>query len=186
VDEVVVGEASSDVVRDDNDRTPDPVDAAAEFDAFVAQVGGRLLATAYLLTGDHRAAEDLVQDTLLRAWSHWPRVRRADQPLAYVRRMLVTTSVSRWRSARTRLTSERLVETPPEQPTNDVTPRDDALWRTVVALPPRQRAVLVLSYYEDLADSDIADVLACTVGTVKSQRAKALRALRARMSKEDQ
>ncbi len=161
-------------------------DHAAEFDAFVAGSGSRLLRTAYLLTGDQRAAEDLLQDALLRVWSRWSRVRAAEHPLAYARRVLVTTSVSRWRAARTRTAGERLVAEPPETSTQESEPdRDDELWQAVLSLPPRQRAVMVLAYYEDLTDADTADVLGCTVGTVKSQRAKALRSLRVRLAEEE-
>lgn len=158
---------------------------AAGFDAFVASHGSRLLRTAYLLTGDPGSAEDLLQDTLMRAWGRWPRVVAADEPLAYVRRMLVNASVSRWRSMRHRLAGERLVAAPPERAGPAPRARDDELWGRVVGLPPRQRAVVVLSYYEDLSDAQVADVLGISTGTVKSQRARALRALRARLDEED-
>jgi RNA polymerase sigma-70 factor (sigma-E family) len=162
----------------DNDPFP-----AEEFDAFVAATGDRLLRTAYLLTGDERTAEDLVQDTLLRVWSHWSRVRQADAPVAYARRVLVNTSVSRWRRLAVR--PERLVADLPDRATTDAGPRDHALWTAVVALPPRQRAVVVLAYYEDLSDGQVAEALGTSVGTVKSQRAKALRKLRAHLVEED-
>jgi RNA polymerase sigma-70 factor (sigma-E family) len=180
VDDLVAGRELPDVVADER------ADHDSEFDAFVAGSGSRLLRTAYLLTGDQRAAEDLLQDALLRVWSRWSRVRAADHPLAYARRVLVTTSVSRWRAARTRTAGERLVADPPESPSEQQPGRDDELWRAVLALPPRQRAVMVLGYYEDLTDADTADVLGCTVGTVKSQRAKALRSLRVRLAEEEQ
>jgi RNA polymerase sigma-70 factor (sigma-E family) len=161
-----------------------PDSGAVGFDAFVAAHGPRLLRTAYLLTGDHGAAEDLLQDTLVRAWDRWSRVSGADQPLAYVRRMLVNASVSRWRALRLRQGGERLVATPPERGTADPTGHDDEVWRLVATLPPRQRAVVVLAYYEDLADAQVAETLGCATGTVKSQRAKALRALRGRLGEE--
>ena len=180
VDEMVAGrDVPDDVVSDDR------ADHAGEFDAFVAGAGSRLLRTAYLLTGDRAAAEDLLQDALLRVWSRWSRVRAADHPVAYARRVLVTTSVSRWRAARTRTAGERLVADPPETAGADSPGRDDQLWDAVLSLPPRQRAVMVLGYYEDLTDADAADVLGCTVGTVKSQRSKALRSLRARLGEEE-
>lgn len=160
------------------------VGRAAGFDAFVAAHGPRLLRTAYLLAGDHGAAEDLLQDTLVRAWDRWSRVSGADQPLAYVHRMLVNASVSRWRALRLRQGGERLVATPPELAAADPAGRDEEVWRLVSTLPPRQRAVVVLSYYEDLADAQVAETLGCATGTVKSQRAKALRALRGRLGGE--
>jgi RNA polymerase sigma-70 factor (sigma-E family) len=167
------------------DRAGAGSSAAAEFDAFVAGSGGRLLRTAYLLTGDHGAAEDLVQDVLVRAWSRWSRVSGADEPAAYVRRMLVNASVSRWRSLRAR-PAERLVAEPPERAGTETEPRDDEVWALVGTLPPRQRAVVVLSYYEDLPDAQVAEALGCTTGTVKSQRAKALRSMRARQPVEEE
>ncbi len=178
MDEVVVGQVGTAAAApDDRDVMPSS-GHAAEFDAFVAAFGSRLLRTGYLLTGETRAAEDLVQDTLLKAWSRWPRVRATDQPIAYVRRMLVTTSASRWRAARNRVRGEQLVAAPPEAPGPVPAERDELLWQAVIGLPARQRAVMVLGYYEDLSDASTADVLGCTIGTVKSQRAKALRTLR--------
>jgi RNA polymerase sigma-70 factor (sigma-E family) len=174
-----------------SDPTPSEVIAepaagdAREFDAFVAARGSALLRTAYLLTADAAAAEDLLQDTLVRAWSRWSRVRRADAPEAYVRRMLVNASISRWRSSRSRFSRERLMAEPPDVAAPDRVGRDDELWRAVVALPPRQRAVLALTYFEDRADAEIAELLGCAVGTVKSQRAKALRTMRTRLDEED-
>jgi RNA polymerase sigma-70 factor (sigma-E family) len=159
--------------------TPDAgsASAASTFDGFVAAHGTSLRRAAHLLTGDDGAAEDLLQDTLLRAWTRWGRVMAADQPLAYVRRMLVNASVSRWRRL-SREPRERLTERPPEQAVNDPVGVDQQLWALVGRLPARQRAVLVLSYYEDLPDAEVADLLGNAVGTVKSQRAKALKALR--------
>lgn len=153
------------------------------FDAFVSSHGSRLLRTAYLLTGDHGAAEDLLQDTLVRAWSRWSRVAGADEPLAYVRRMLVNASVSRWRARRLR-PRERLVASPPDRAVAEADARDDEVWALVSSLPPRQRAVVVLSYYEDLSDGQVADALGTATGTVKSQRAKALRTLRRWLGEE--
>lgn len=163
----------------------DGVGPAPSFDAFVAAYGAALQRTAYLLTGDHGAAEDLVQDTLVRVWSAWARVTRTDQPLAYVRRMLVNASISRWRTlSRCRL-RERLTDRPPELPVLDQPGVDTQLWSLVGRLPARQRAVVVLSYYEDLSENEVADLLGTTLGTVKSQRAKALRSLRARLAEEE-
>jgi RNA polymerase sigma-70 factor (sigma-E family) len=185
VDERVAGRDVPDVVAHDGADGADRSHHEGEFDAFVAGSAGRLLGTAFLLTGDQRAAEDLLQETLLRVWSRWSRVRAAEHPLAYARRVLVNTSVSRWRATRTRIGGERLVAEPPETANASQPSRDDELWQAVLSLPPRQRAVMVLAYYEDLTDADTADVLGCTVGTVKSQRAKALRSLRAALAEEE-
>ena len=179
MDEVVAGRAARDEIASAGSGD------AEEFDTFVAGFGSRLLRTAYLLTGDRGAAEDLVQDVLVRAWSRWSRVSAADEPRAYVRRMLVNASVSRWRAVRSRR-AERLVAQPPDRPGTDADRRDDEVWALVATLPPRQRAVVVLSYYEDLSDGQVAEALGCSTGTVKSQRAKALRSLRARIDQEGQ
>jgi RNA polymerase sigma factor (sigma-70 family) len=99
--------------------------------------------------------------------------------------MLVNASISRWRSSRSRHARERLMADPPDIAAPEQVGRDDGLWQAVAALPARQRAVLALSYVEDLAEAEIADLLGCTVGTVKSQRAKALRSLRGRLGEEE-
>lgn len=164
-------------------RTRSESTDAAGFDAFVTAHGSRLLRTAFLLTGEHGAAEDLLQDTFVRAWSRWSRVAGADEPLAYVRRMLVNGSVSRWRALRSR-PGERLVAEAPEGVAPAHREHDDEMWQLVATLAPRQRAVVVLGYYEDLTDGQVAEALGCATGTVKSQRAKALRTLRARLSEE--
>jgi RNA polymerase sigma factor (sigma-70 family) len=119
----------------------------------------------------------------VRAWSRWSRVSGADEPFAYVRRMLVNASVSRWRALRSR-PAERLVAEAPEGTAPDLREHDDEMWQVVATLAPRQRAVVVLGYYEDLTDAQVAEALGCTTGTVKSQRAKALRTLRARLGEE--
>ena len=102
-----------------------------------------------------------------------------------MRRMLVNASISRWRSSRTRHARERLVADPPDVGAPERVDRDDELWLAVVALPARQRAVLALAYFEDRSEAEIAELLGCTVGTVKSQRAKALRSLRGRLAEEE-
>ena len=145
----------------------------AIFDEFVATRTDRLLRTAYLLTRDWGVAEDLLQESLAKAWFAWPDI---DEPEAYVRRVLVTTYTSWWRRRwRRELPSDAL----PEQPVED---RGDSgreeVWRAVGRLPARQRAVIVLRFYEDLPVSAVARLLGCGEGTVKSQTAKALAKLR--------
>ncbi|HSV40044.1 MAG TPA: SigE family RNA polymerase sigma factor, partial [Nocardioidaceae bacterium] len=145
----------------------------AEFDAFVIARSQALLRTAYLLTQDEQLAEDLLQTSLTKAWFAW---RRIDgPPEAYVRRVLVTTSASWWRRRWTR-------ETPTAEMPERAGPggRDDAqdLWEAIGHLPPRQRAVVVLRYLEDRTEVETAQLLDCSVSTVKSQCAKALAKLR--------
>ncbi|GII97622.1 RNA polymerase sigma factor [Sinosporangium siamense] len=149
-----------------------------EFDEFVARTWHRLLRTAYLLARDWAAAEDLVQTALIRAWLAWPRLGAERE--AYVRRILVNLHVSWWRRR------GRGAEVPTGTPPEPADPRDpiggaderDTLWRALGRLPPRQRAVVVLRYFEDLTEAQTAQTLGCSVGTVKSQTSKALARLR--------
>jgi RNA polymerase sigma-70 factor (sigma-E family) len=145
------------------------------FAEFVAACSPRLLRTAYLLTHDRGQAEDLLQTALTKTWLAWPRI--VGDPEPYVRRVLATTYVSWWR-----LRSHH------EKPTADVldgpalsaAPSDERvdLWAALGRLPRRQRAVVVLRFWEDLPEAAVAAALGCSVGTVKSQASKALAKLR--------
>jgi RNA polymerase sigma-70 factor (sigma-E family) len=144
---------------------------------FTAYVGARrtaLVRTAYLLTGNAEDAEDLVQTALIKAVPKWGRI--AEDPEPYVRAILARESVNRWRRRRWReLPSERL----PEGQYVDVDVADRASLRSALAaLAPRQRAVIVLRYYEDMTERQTADALGISVGTVKSQCRDALARLR--------
>ncbi|TGN63128.1 SigE family RNA polymerase sigma factor [Nocardioides eburneiflavus] len=145
------------------------------FDAFVVARSPSLLRTAYLLTHDRGLAEDLVQTTLTKTWFAWGRLND-DDPVRYVRRVLVATSVSWHRRLWVR---ERPTAELPEQ-TAEVgdSPEAHDLWVAIGHLPPRQRAVVVLRYYEDLSEAETAQLLGCSVGTVKSQCSKAMSKLR--------
>ena len=151
------------------------------FEEFMQGCSPRLFRTALLLTGqDRAAAEDLLQLALERAYRHWGRVCRSGEPERYVRRILANASNDRWRRAVRR----------PERPLypNDAGPvaedqadtiaERDFLIRALAGLPPRQRTVLVLRYYNDLPEAEIAGVLGCSVGTVKSQVSRGLARLR--------
>ena len=146
------------------------------FDDFVAARSGRLLRTAYLLTRDHALAEDLLQTSLTKAWFAWSRIDGDPEP--YVRKVLVNTYSSWWRR---RWNDEHATEELPESEHHDhageVTTQAD-LWAALGRLPRRQRAVVVLRYFEDLTEVETARVLACSVGTVKSQTSKAFAKLR--------
>ncbi|KAB8189847.1 SigE family RNA polymerase sigma factor [Nonomuraea phyllanthi] len=144
----------------------------AIFDDFVVARSDRLLRTAYLLTHDWAVAEDLLQESLAKAWFAWPGI---DEPEAYVRRVLVTTYTSWWRR---RWRSELPVGALPDEPARDEAGRREELWQAVGRLPARQRAVIVLRFYEDLPVAEVAGILRCQEGTVKSQTAKALAKLR--------
>ncbi len=154
------------------------------FVEFVHARSAALLRTAYLLTGDHGHAEDLVQSSLLAAYRSWSRIRDPAATEAYVRRILVRRTLS-WRQRRWR--SELITGAVPEQPGRDEPQSGashDSLWPLVLQLSERQRAVVVLTYYEDMAEAEVARLLGCS-GTVKSHRARALRALRERLAAGD-
>lgn len=148
------------------------------FGAFVAARGDALWRSAWLLTGDHQLAEDLVQTALAKSWRAWAKVG-PDGYEAYVRRVLFTTYVSWWRR---KWRGERPTGELPEVATGAAaTAHADARGDLVAALaelPRGQRAVVVLRYFEDLTEQQTADVLGVSVGTVKSQCSRALTALR--------
>ncbi|MEU8419927.1 SigE family RNA polymerase sigma factor [Micromonospora sp. NPDC048835] len=148
------------------------------FHEFVVHRTPALSRTAYLLTGDHHLAEDLLQGALARSYRHWRRIRDGD-PEAYVRRVMYHQQVSWWR--RRRLT-ERLEAQPTDRPGDDHS-ESTALRLSLVnalrGLTPRQRAVIVLRFYEDLTEAQAAEVLGCSVGTVKRHGHDAIRRLRA-------
>lgn len=151
---------------------------AAEIHDFVQSRWTRLVRTAYLLTGDHGEAEDLVQTTLIKAHAAWHRVRSCENPDAYVRRILVNANAARFRKRRI---TQLLGATVPEARVPDATrhvDQRDALLRALAKLPARQRAVVVLRYWDDLSEAEVARILGCSIGTVKSQAVKGLAKLR--------
>jgi RNA polymerase sigma-70 factor (sigma-E family) len=153
----------------------------SSFEDFVAGSSGRLFTMARLLTGGHRAeAEDLLQGAYERTYRHWGRISRRADPERYVRQILVNASVDRWRRLRRRPEAPLSVTSadPAAEDTAAAVADRDLLLRGLAALPPRQRAVLVLRYYEDLSEAQTATVLRCSVGTVKSQAARGLARLR--------
>jgi RNA polymerase sigma-70 factor (sigma-E family) len=157
---------------------PDGTSPHAEFTAFAEACQLRMVRAAYLICGDRHLAEDLTQTALIKVALRWSQVRDG-QPEAYLRTILYRDAVSWWRRRR----REVLVADPPER--RDLA--DDAgeraqlrviFARALARLTPRQRAVLVLRFYEDLGEAQIADVMGIAVGTVKSQTGVALRRLR--------
>lgn len=148
-----------------------------DFEEFVAARSPALLRTAYLLTGHHADAEDLLQRALLKAVPAWSRIR--GEPEAYVRRILVRENISRWRGRRWR---EISVDRLPDASMPDVTTEDRlVLAQALARLAPRQRAVIVLRYFEDLTEAETARILGVGVGTVKSQHRDAIARLRTLM-----
>jgi RNA polymerase sigma-70 factor (sigma-E family) len=151
------------------------------FEEFVQDCSPRLFRTALLLAGqDEAAAEDLLQLALERAYRHWGRVCRSGEPERYVRRILANASNDRWRRAIRRPERPLRPEDagPVAEDQADTIAERDFLMRTLAALPPRQRTVLVLRYFNDLPEAEIADALGCSVGTVKSHVSRGLARLR--------
>jgi RNA polymerase sigma-70 factor (sigma-E family) len=162
------------------------MDGTAEdaFRAFVTARSAALLRSAYLLVGDRGKAEDLLQVTLIKTYLKWRRIKDPAAAEGYVRRALVNTATSWWRSRPYR---ERPVEMVPEHSgTDEIAARieQEAMWRHLQGLPAKQRAVLVLRYYEGMTEAEIAEALNISRGTVKSHTSRALGALR-RLLHED-
>lgn len=163
---------------------PAPVDGPGlrelDFEGFAATRWRRLVRTAYLLTGDHHEAEDVVQATFAKVYRNWSRISRLEEPDAYVRRALVNNNLSRHRRRRVR---QLLTPVLPDRANpaggghHDVEERS-VLLQALAALPQRQRAVVVLRYWEDMSERQVADVLGCSPGNVKSQASRGLAKLR--------
>jgi RNA polymerase sigma-70 factor (sigma-E family) len=149
------------------------------FEEYVTARGGALLRFAYVLSGDRHLAEDLVQEVLARVCQRWHRMAHVEQPDAYLRSAIVRQFLS-WR--RRRASRETPTHPLPEQvSTADATTRhamQDEMWRLLASLPRKQRAVLVLRFYEDLPDPEIAAVLGCQPTTVRVHASRGLARLR--------
>lgn len=152
-------------------------DLDGAFHDFVVAEGPSLYRLARLLSGDSAAAQDLVQDVLLRAWKSWPRVCAAEDRSAYVRRILVNTARSGWRRRRLE-SSSRMVSAPAADDAYRQVDDREQLTEALRALAPGQRAVVVLRYFCDLDDATIAELLSCSRATVRSQVSRALARLR--------
>ena len=160
-------------------RAPAPADDGPDFESYAAVRWSRLVRTAYLLTGDHHEAEDLVQTTLAKVYLGWSRIRRLDEPDAYMHRALINNNLSRLRKRRVvQLLTARLPERAGEPGTAQVEQRAQLL-DALASLPPRQRAVVVLRYWDDLSEQQVAEILGCSPGNVKSQASRGLAKLRA-------
>jgi RNA polymerase sigma-70 factor (sigma-E family) len=150
----------------------------AAFEAFVAARSADLLRTAVLLTRDRGHAEDLLQTALVKAYRRWARIDAAD-PYPYVRRILVTAAASWWR----RRSTQEIVDLPAQDPAapdqTEAVAEQERMADALAELPPRMRAVLVLRYAEDLSEAATAELLGCSVQTVKSQTTRGLARLRA-------
>jgi len=149
------------------------------FDVMVDTHGRALLRTAFLLTGDAHLAHDLLQTALVKTWSRWPGIRDEESGPAYVRAVMATTSVAWWRRRwRAEVPTSALPERSAGDAYDGVDQRDE-IGRALAGLTSRQRATVVLRFYEDLSEAEVARVLGCSVGTVKSTTSRALATLRA-------
>lgn len=166
-----------------------PHDAA--FAEFVAARSSALHRSAYLMVGDRQLAQDLVQEALTRTYLAWPRLRDPSKAEAYTRKAITTTAISwfRRRAWRNELVSvsgsPHFADSKPvfagsAEATDDVAERE-WLWQELLQLPPRQRAALVLRFYEDLTEAQTAEAMGCAIGTVKSQVSAGLGKLRRRL-----
>jgi RNA polymerase sigma-70 factor (sigma-E family) len=157
------------------------------YDEFVDTRLAALSRFALMLTGDHHAAQDLVQETMVRAQLHWKRVVAADAPDRYVRRMMTNLFLD-WRRGswlrRVLLLAEPAAGVAVPTDHAEQAAQRDLIWSVLATLPRQQRAAVVLRFYEDLADQEIADILGCSVGSARSYISKALTTLRARAATE--
>jgi RNA polymerase sigma-70 factor (sigma-E family) len=157
-----------------------------DFDRFVAETAESLLRSAYLITWDFAEAEDLVQECLFKVARRWPRVKKMGRPVAYARTVLIHLALDEGKRR-----SQRRSELGPEATGLLEAHHDDAAARilgrvetstdllgVLRELPPRQRAALVLRYFDDLSEAEVADVMGCSLGTVKSTTSRALGRLR--------
>jgi RNA polymerase sigma-70 factor (sigma-E family) len=148
-----------------------------EYERFVAENADSLVRTAYLMVGDLHEAEDLVQEALFKVASKWPRVSRMDSPVAYARRIVVNQALH-GSSRRSRRRAELGTGPPAETAAAAVQLEiHDELFDALVELPPRQRAALVLRYFLDLPEAEVAAALGCSLGTVKSSTSRGLKRL---------
>jgi RNA polymerase sigma-70 factor (sigma-E family) len=139
---------------------------------------------AFLLCGDWHLAEDLVQDSLVKAARHWRRIEGSDNPDAYVRRIVINQLRSLQRRPSWRLRAQHPVDPTPVADNTELHAVRAEILAALRQLPPRQRAVIVLRYYEQLSEAETAAVLGCTTGTVKSQTHRGLQAMRRTMAVE--
>lgn len=150
----------------------------AEFHEFVRTRGTPLHHSAYLLCGDWHLADDVVQDTLIKAYQHWKRVRQTDNPEAYVRRILINEVRGRWRRPERSVPVAQFAHEPSVADLSDDVTRRHGLQQALLTLPLRQRMTVVLRYLEGLSERETAAALGCSEGTVKSQSSRALNTLK--------
>jgi RNA polymerase sigma-70 factor (ECF subfamily) len=156
-----------------------------EITEFIRSRYALLLRRAFLLTGDAGLAQDLVQESLTRLWMSWSR-RTVENPDAYLRRVMVNASISTWRNRRRVQTVDEFDAKTLAVPDGaEESAEHDRVWAALIQLPGRQRAILVLRYYEDLSEAEICQALSISPGTVRSQTYKARQTLRQVMSADE-
>ena len=162
------------------------MDGTVTYDELVRATQPRLVRLGLMLTGNLHNAEDLTQTVLARAHRRWDRISGLDHPEAYLRTMVVNEFLSWRRILKNReLPLAEPVERPSDEDIGSRQALKDATWRLLTKLPRQQRAALVLRYYEDLTDAEIADILGVTAGTVRSNISRALANLRDHLSTEE-
>lgn len=160
------------------DRTKPPPDSDDAYAAFVEEAWRRHMGLAIRLTHDRGQAEELLQDSLVKVYQRWRRLSRHDDLHVYLRRVLVNGQTSFWRRRRRESLVPQIPETACSSPADHDYTEADLVAAALWVLPPRQRAVVVLRHYEDLPEREVARILGCALGTVKSQHAKAIAKLR--------
>ena len=158
----------------------------AEFTDFVAEHGGQLLRTACLVTGDAHHGEDLLQTALAKAYGSWAKVRRADHPAAYVRRLMINAHLS-W--VRRLMNTEQVLETFPDVGSGDpqtAHAENDEMRQALLRLSPRVRTAVVLRYFDDLSEAETAQVMGCSRSTVNNHVSRGLAVLRTVLDPESQ
>ena len=156
---------------------PEPDAGRRSFEEFTAGALPALLRFGHVLTGSPQEAEDLVQEALAKSLRRWQKVR-ADDPVAYVRRVVVNTHLTRWRRWGGRVRLGDVPEAAAEDAWLARSQEWDELRRALAQLPPRQRAAVVLRYYQDLSEKQVAEVLGCPVGTARSHASRGVARLR--------
>jgi RNA polymerase sigma-70 factor (sigma-E family) len=158
--------------------------SSQEFEAFVTETADPLFRSGYLMTANVAETEDLLQETFLRVARHWNRVRSMEHPLAYARRVLINLAldgaVARDRRGQELRNSDGAAQVVDQGSLRQLSGIDDQAefqW-ALTALPPRQRAVLILRYWDDLSEREVAEILRCPIGTVKSTISRAVTELR--------
>jgi RNA polymerase sigma-70 factor (sigma-E family) len=163
-----------------------PAGAVPSFEEWAAGRVPALMRFAYLVAGGQHEAEDALQSALERACARWSRISRTDDPETYVRRMIANAHVSLWRRGRRRESPVREVLRLQESDPADRVTVADRVWRACLRLPRQQRAAVVLRYYEDREYAEIALLLSCTEATARSHVHRALQALQADLSEEEE